>query len=77
MNPFAIELLTAAVRAAILYLAGAVGQQVSDDVVTKWSVSISLAVVGLALSAWQKYRSRKKLVTALTMAPAALWYSAE
>lgn len=65
MNPFLQQVLGTIVRTVVVWLAGKVGAEVSDDQVTQITAQVVPVLLVLGWSLWQKYRNRQKLLTAL------------
>lgn len=67
MNPFIQELLGTAVRSGLMALAGYLVKAglLSESDASRYVASGTLALVALAWSAYQKYQSRLKLLTAM------------
>lgn len=73
MNPMLAEALTSIVRSILKIGAGylvARGVWAPNDA-NNYVAAAALAIVGIGWSYWQTYRSRVKLLTALTMPPGA------
>lgn len=71
MNPMAVEAIGAIVRAGLMVLAGYI---VKAGIWNAGQAEVyvgaaSLGLITLGWSLWQKYRSRLKLLTALTQQP--------
>ena len=69
MNPMLAEALGSIVRAGLMVLAGFVVKAGIWDAgqAEVYAAAGALAVVGLGWSLWQKYKSRVKLLSALSM----------
>lgn len=67
MNPFLNEIIGAVIRTGVAFVLGWLVNQmiISADQATEWTTAITGGALVLLWSIWQKYRSRKKLVTAL------------
>lgn len=69
MNPMLVAALTAIVRWAFTFLAGFLVNHAiwSQSDAERYVTAAAIATVTLGFTLWSKYRSRIKLLTALTM----------
>jgi len=67
MSPFVQKLLGALVRAAIAWLSGKFGANLSDDETVKLAAELTPLIAVVAWSIYQKYKEQQKLLTAQAM----------
>lgn len=73
MNPMVRDLLVALFRYALGYIGvwmvsrGIITPEQSDAYISEFSVGLAMAAIALGLGLWARFKSRQKLVTALSM----------
>lgn len=65
MNPFIKDTLTAVARAAVIWIAAKLGQDITSDQAAQIVLVYVIPAAMLIWSLYQKYTSRQKLATAL------------
>ena len=65
MNPFVLQLVNAAARAAVIWIGAKLGSNITDNDAGRIVVEYLVPVAMLLWSFWQKYTAQQKLVTAL------------
>lgn len=65
MNPFLQQLLGGFARVAIVWVAAQAGHDITDDQAAHIFLTYVVPIAVFLWSAWQHYRSRQKMTTAL------------